>query len=329
MPPLELHYRLIDEALRAGGLDLCESMQRYLEDRGITTSNWRFDAETELRLQDLSLNEKSCARPIVEFTLETGGDIRRILFLGPVCVWQPSLFRGVTPVSAMPPEQVWDFFSEIHDVRATLCTVLNSPQAFRHGLIPWAKYGNSSRLMCVLDEVPGPAVLPIPIEDVLPTGCMVHLVDAYDGQATQAAVATAEAVRRRGRHIVWIAKSPPLPSHLAPQSVEQALQTWHASMGVKNSKTGDPDRPGLIVFEHPTFLPLQKDFEANGPLPPVSPEAVVTWANMLPQMILHDTTILIVNSVHKGAHYPDDVPVDIQPWRANAKYECVYGKAHD
>jgi len=324
MSQLPLIYKQIDSRLREDGVKLCAAMQAYLRDRGVETSNWRFDAETKPRLQSVETTNTPVAQPIVEFTVETGNERRKVVFLGPMFSWQPSLFTAVTPVGAMPQEQVQDFFHEIHDARDALCALLDSPQALGQGLVPWNLYGHRSNLMCVLDGVPAPAALSLPIEDVLPTGCVIHLVDARDGQATQAALAASEAVRRRGRRVTWIAKSPPLPSTLAPQSVEQAIQTWHASMSVRHPGTGEPDPPGLVVFGHPTELPLQEDVSLGGSAP-VSPEAAVMWASVLPQMILRDTTVIVVNSVRGILDYPRTVPPDLQPWRTNAKYERVYG----
>lgn len=327
MTQLPFIYKQIDERLRADGLELCESMQVYLEDRGIRTSNWRFDAETELRLQSAETANKPCAQPVVEFTFEQEGEHRRVLFLGPMYVWEPSLFTSVTPVGAMPQEGVREFFNDIHDARDALCRLLDSPQALGQGIIPWDLYGHRSTLMCLLDGVPGPAALSIPIEDVLPTGCYIHLVDGRDGSATEAALAAAEGVRRRGRRVTWFGKSPPLPSGMAPRTVEEAIHLWHASMSVRDPETDEPDPPGLVVFVRPTELPLQEDFEfAAGPRVMVSSQAAVLWANVLPQMLLHDTTVIAVNSVSRISDYPDDVPPDLQPWRANAKYERVYGR---
>lgn len=324
MADLPFVYKQIDERLRSEGLELCESMQVYLEDRGVRTSNWRFDAETEPRLQSAETAGRPVAQPVVEFTFEHGDEHRRVLFLGPTFVWEPSLFDAVTPVGAMPPGQVHDFFNDIHDARDALCLLLDSPQALGQGLVPWPMYGHRSNLMCLLDGVPGPAALSIPIEEVLPTGCYIHLVDGRDGSATEAALAAAEAVRRRGRRVTWLGKSPPLPSGIAPRSVEEAIQIWHSSMRVRDPKTDEPDPPGLVVFVRPTELPLQEDV-AFGPNTMVSQQAAVLWANVLPQMLLRETTVIAVNSVSRIKDYPDDVPLDLQPWRANAKYERIYG----
>jgi hypothetical protein len=326
MANLPFPYAEIDSRLRGDGVSLCATMRVYLRDNGVDTSNWRFDAETQLRMQTSATDGKLCAQPVVEFTLQRGDERRKVLFVGPAFVWEPTIFTKVTPVAAMPQEMVREFFEKIHDARDALVRVLQEPQAMGLGLVPWYQYDHQSDLMCLLTGVPEPTVLDVPIEDVLPTGCIIHLVDEGGDRARDAARAAYDAVKRRGQNAAWFHNPQGDASEfgLQPRCVEEAIQHWMMLMGATDPVTSDPTPPGLIVFAQPSLIPMREDLYTPGRYPAVGPGAAVMWANVLPQVLLKDTTLIAFHSVDGISEYPDTVAADMQPWRANAKYERVY-----
>ena len=320
-------FKQIAQELRDEAQWLCERMQAHLARHGHETSSWRFDAEERKTQEALTVIAPGCTvQAIFEFLYEKGEDRRRILFFGPSFAGQGDTRPDITLAGAMRPEIVRDFFREILDARDALAAAMDSGDILGHGLLPWDYFGHQSSLMCLLDGEHIPKVLDFPIEDVLPRGCYVHLVDGGNGDAKRAAGVASKKVMERGRRVSWIdparhVNSRPRLSHHIASSVERAQQMFIGSMCMKDGQ-GNPEPPGLIVLVCPDELATEA--ESHFPDPIVGPETAVMWANFLSNILLRDTTVLIVTEISGLEDYPESVPPLVEPWRAVAKFERVY-----
>jgi len=315
-------FKHIAQELRDEAQWLCERMQGLLRGSGHETNSWRFDAEK----RENTFTDRGTVQVIIEFFYEKGDDRRRILFLGPSFLAQEDTPRDVPLAALMRPKIVRYFFREILDANAALAAAMDSGDILGHGLLPWRVFGHQSDLMCLLSGEQVPKALDFPIEDVLPRGCYVHLVDDGSGHAKRAAGVASKKVMDRGERVSWIdparhVNSRPRLSHHIASSVEKAQQMFLHSMYMKDGH-GNPTPPGLIVLVCPDELAIEE--ESQFPDPVVGPETAVMWANFLSNILLHDTTVLIVTEISGLEDYPVSVPPLVEPWRAVAKFERVY-----
>lgn len=315
MPELPYFYAHVSRDLRGYARDVCTRMQKLLDQEGHVTSGWRFDAQHQPSLE-------TAVQVIIEFVYERGPERKRIWFLGPTFVGKPTTMPADL-AAAMKPEVVRDWLRSVYDCREALSSLMSSRDSLGSGIVDWSCFGHQSDVMCVLDGVPVPKVIDFPIEDVLPKRCFVHLVDGGTGEAKRSAGKVAKSMVSHGHRVTWIDPEGTWPRREGADggSVERAQHMIMASLSATDA-LGKPAPPSLIVLVRPDTLPTEK--EAAFPDARVQPETAIMWANFLRNLILRDTTVLIVSTVPDVAAYPNSLPALLEPWRAIAKFERVY-----
>jgi len=324
MPALPYLSEHVLQGLRGFAKEVCDRMQTSFRQEGHETSNWRFDAQAA---PVASRDPSPAVQPIIEFLYYQDVDRRRVLFQGPVFRFAPGTSMPAA-AQAMPAAKVRQWLLDVYECREAMGRAMRSGLILdRWGILPWDAVGWVSDVVCVLDGIPVPKVVDFPLEDVLPRRCFVHLVDGGDGAATAGAQECAQTCMRRGRIVAWIgADAPPVREsrYLASteaRSVEDAQQKILLVLGAKNSE-GEPTPPSLLVLVHPDYLPTEH--EAQFPDPQVELRTGVMWANFLGNLLLHETTVLVVSSVPDVDGYPKGLSPLVEPWQAIAKFERVY-----
>ena len=298
---------------------MAHALRIYFDARGVaSTDEWRFEGIFECPRPGRS---SSYVRPALEFAHGS----RKYLFVGEAFLWAPPEGEKPPPLGVMPDEIVFEWLREVHDAREALVALLLDPEACR-GVVVWEALGHHSNLLCVVSE-PMPRRVPkISLDQALPVGCLLHLVDGGDGQARDAAETLIEGADRRGHDWAWIECDPLLegrrPTALQALSVERAFQLVMCAFDRKDLHTDEPRPSDLIVLAEPALLPLETDLDLAD-LPP-HPSAAVMWANFVPKILLRRTTIVVLHSISGIKRYPVRIAPGLASWRANARFETVY-----